>query len=79
MMYIPGSCNTTLFGTVGVPGFVLCALVVRWTREAGATVGESMCEEMGNKGEVEKPLRYYHRTQLCTGTIVFFFLCLQTA
>jgi len=78
-MYIPGSCNTTLFGMVGVPGFVLCALVVRWTREAGATVGESMCKEMGNKGEVEKLPRYYRRMQLCTGTIVFFFLCLQTA
>jgi len=76
VMYIPRLCNTTLFGMVGVPGFVLCALVIRWTREVVATVGKSMCEEMGNKGEVEKPPRYYCRMQLCTGTI---FLCLQTA
>ena len=31
----------------------LSALVVRWTREAAATIGECMYEEMGNKGKVE--------------------------
>jgi len=64
-MYIPRLCNTTLFGMVRAPDFVLYALVIRWTREAAATIGESMCEKMGNKGEVEKlprggPLNYDH-------------------